>query len=51
MNKQIGLLGNGYRWELEGCFFYNGYLMIATVKNIWGLDFNRKTTGVKEPSM
>lgn len=48
MKKQIDLLGNGYKWEPEGCFFYNGHLMIATGKNIWELDFDNETTGIKE---
>ena len=35
LKGQYNLLENGYRWEPEGCFWYNGYLMIATGKNIW----------------
>lgn len=34
-NGQYNLLENGYRWEPEGCFWYNGHLMIATGNNIW----------------
>lgn len=40
MKKQLDLLGKGYRWEPEGCFYYKGHLMIATGKNIWELDFD-----------
>ena len=35
LKGQYNLLENGYRWEPEGCFWYNGHLMIATGKNIW----------------
>lgn len=38
MVRQLDLLHNGYRWEPEGCFFYNGQLMISSSSNIWKLD-------------
>lgn len=39
MVRQLDLLHNGYRWEPEGCFFYDGHLMISYSKNIWQLEF------------
>jgi len=36
--KQLDLLGKGYTWEPEGCFSYNGQLMISSSSNIWKLD-------------
>lgn len=36
--KQLDLLSKGYRWEPEGCFFYDGHLMISSGNNIWKLD-------------
>ena len=39
LKAQLDLLAKGYRWEPEGCFYYNGHLMISTGKNIWELSF------------
>ena len=36
--KRLDLLCNGYRWEPEGCFFYDGQVMISTGKEIWKLE-------------
>lgn len=33
--ERIDLLGQGIVWEPEGCFIYNGNLMIAEGTNIW----------------
>lgn len=33
------LLANGIEWEPEGCFYYNGALMLSTDKNIWEIRY------------
>ena len=33
--ERIDLIERGVTWEPEGCFFYNGNLMIAEGTNIW----------------
>ena len=43
LKTQLNLFVKGYRWEPEGCFYYNGHLMIATGKNIWELDFENSS--------
>ena len=35
LKDSIDLHDIGVTWEPEGCFAYNGYLMISTGKNIW----------------
>lgn len=37
--RQLDVLHHGYRWEPEGCFFYDGHLMISTGKKIWQLEY------------
>ena len=51
LKTQLDLLSKGYRWEPEGCFYYKGNLMISTGNNIWELDFDHQTSGVKVPTM
>ena len=34
------LLANGSEWEPEGCFYYNGAVMLSAGKNIWELKFH-----------
>lgn len=38
--QRIDLLDNGVTWEPEGCFTYNGNIMISTGKNIWEFHFD-----------
>ena len=48
MVRQLDLLHKGYRWEPEGCFFYNGYLMISTGNSLWKLEM---TNGMVDKSI
>lgn len=51
LKAQLDLLNNGCRWEPEGCFYYNGHLMIATGKNIWKLYLNNDASDIKTPTI
>lgn len=46
LETQLNLLGKGYRWEPEGCFYYNGHLMIATSKKIFELYHEVHSSGI-----
>ena len=37
--KRIDLLHNGFSWEPEGCFTYNGNIMISSGTRIWEFAF------------
>lgn len=37
--KRIDLLHNGFSWEPEGCFTYNGSIMISSGTRIWDFKF------------
>lgn len=36
---RVDLLASGITWEPEGCFTYNGNIMVSTGKNIWEFKF------------
>lgn len=36
---RVDLLANGITWEPEGCFVYNGNIMVSTGCNIWEFHF------------
>lgn len=37
--ERIDMLAKGVEWEPEGCFIYNGNIMMSTGSNIWQLNF------------
>lgn len=37
--ERIDMLAKGVEWEPEGCFLYNGNIMMSTGSNIWQLIF------------
>ena len=38
LDMRIDLLGKNIRWEPEGCFYYNGKVMLSAGTNIWEFD-------------
>ncbi|MBQ5979517.1 MAG: hypothetical protein IJL58_05810 [Bacteroidales bacterium] len=36
--KQFNLMSLGYSWEPEGCFYYDGSVMVASNTTIWRID-------------
>ena len=41
LKERIDLLDHGISWEPEGCFIYDGNLMIASGADIWEFSFPR----------
>lgn len=40
LENRIDLLGNGIRWEPEGCFIYNGHVMLSSPSSLWKFVLN-----------
>ena len=43
--RRIDLLAQGITWEPEGCFAYNGNIMVCAGKNIWQFHFEEEEPG------